>query len=229
MNSAFVGYYRGMGMHAGLSWTGRRWFHVRVDEGAQGWWEVTFSGYGYAPYRGYYANGKLKEEGVCLVEENGTIGEPLPDRHRIVEGRYFDPTGRLASKVSRGTGRQILFYADGTKSWDLQLQDGHRVQMKMYWPTGKLASFERYASDDRVDGPAYGNHSDGSPRTRGRYVNGERNGIWYRFFEDGSVKAIEHYDPAPAATEEFARGQKRLSEAEMSALEGEFHRASRTP
>jgi len=96
INSDYVGYYYGLGLHNGTGFAGKNWFRVHVDEGNDCYWEVDMNGYGYSPYQGYYPNGNLREEGICLVEENGGPGgDPAPDRQQVLQGRYYDPQGKL--------------------------------------------------------------------------------------------------------------------------------------
>ena len=73
-----IGYYRGLGLTDGPGYMGKNWFRLlELREGDSntflgGYWEVDIDGLGYNQYRGYYLTGVLREEGLCMVVEEGT-------------------------------------------------------------------------------------------------------------------------------------------------------------
>jgi hypothetical protein len=64
VHESYVGYYRGLGWNDGGGFFGKNWFRIVVREGDGSYWVVDVNGPGYAPNRGYYATGVLREEGV---------------------------------------------------------------------------------------------------------------------------------------------------------------------
>lgn len=194
---AYVGFYRGLGLVPGSSVLGKQFFRVTVDDGEFGQWEVDYRRPGYNPYRGYYPSGALREEGECFVDVNeGTWNEPAPDSSDVRWGKYYRPDGTLGSEVVGGHGTQTLWNVDGSKRWELVLQNGQRVQHSIWYENGQLREIQNYR-EGTVDGEFTSYYPSGVVRIQGAYDRGERAGVWTRFDEDGEVVSIEDYAVSP--------------------------------
>jgi hypothetical protein len=146
----YRGYYRGLGLSDQRGFLGKNFYRVVVQDIDEGYWEVWFREAGYSPYRGYYPNGTMREEGECLVEFVGFGGnEPVPDRHAVRWGKYYLPDGRLGSEVKNGSGIQTYWYSDGTECWELELRDFKRRRLMWRKPDGTLFTQEEYDRDGR--------------------------------------------------------------------------------
>lgn len=189
IHDSYVGYYRGLGITDGSGYFGKNWYRIVVHEG-NGYWEVDVNGLGYAPYRGYYETGVLREEGTCMVSENGW--DIAADRHDLQHGSFYDPQGELVSRVKNGTGKQVLFYPDGTRSWELDLIDGRYSHVKMWHSNGQLVHESEYR-DGRHHGQTTGYYQNGQLKYRGTYEDGKKTGVWVRYAEDGSLKSESTY------------------------------------
>ena len=93
VSERYCGYYRGLGLDEGGGYFGTNWYRVVVDEAPNGRWEVEINGQEYAPYRGYYPTGSLRERGTCLVDTSGI--DIFPDRTDVLDAEYYDPDGNL--------------------------------------------------------------------------------------------------------------------------------------
>lgn len=133
----YTGYYWGDDRYLG-----RHFYRIEVTEGKHGYWEVQVQGEGWSPYRGYYPNGTLREEGEIYVSYHGSPPEPSPDETRVKWGKYYRPDGTLAAEVKDGTGEQILWYPNGQMRWRQILKDYKRVLYEMWNEEGKLISKE---------------------------------------------------------------------------------------
>jgi hypothetical protein len=188
---AYVGYYRGLGYTNERGYFGKNWYRIVVHEDADGYWEVDVNGMGYNSYRGYYGTGVLREEGMCLVEENAD--DIAPDRHDLLHGKFYDPKGNLIAEVKNRTGKQILCFADGTRFWELDLVNGQRARVRMWYPNGQLVVEEKFV-EGRWHGKTVGYHPNGQIRFCGEYAAGKRVGIWRRYKEDGSLESETNHD-----------------------------------
>lgn len=187
VHESYVGHYRGLGLASGPGYFGTDWYRIVVSDDDGAYWEVDVSGLGYNPYRGFYKTGVLREEGACMVA--GTHADIYPDRHDLLHGRFYNPDGKLLSEVRNGTGKQILCAADGTRVWELDLVDGDRASLKMWYPSGQLMSESWSAKGQRHRGGA-GYHPNGQLKCRGQYdARGEKSGLWQRFKEDGTLES----------------------------------------
>lgn len=145
-----------------------RYFWIRA-EWRDTWGDVEFSRDGYNPFESHYPDGSLRVNARCLVQMKGNPPRPVPDFYNIQGGDFFTQDGKLASRVTNGTGMQTLFEPTGMKSFELEVRDFKRVHLKMWHRNGQLMRDESY-----VDG-----------LQQGRSVS-------YGF--DGKVQAIEHWD-----------------------------------
>lgn len=200
INEAFyTGYYRGFGLTDDGGVLGKQFFRLVIDDGNHGYWEVDYSQPGFNPYRGFYPNGVCREEGECFVEINGGALDPAPDSNDVQSGKYYKPNGTLGSEVADGTGKQTLWYLDGTKRWELVLRDHERVRHSMWYQNGQLRQTQNYLND-AVHGEFESFHENGAISLRGAYIEGNRVGVWSRFDEKGHVESIEDYSGSPAKT-----------------------------
>lgn len=193
LNEAYVGYYRGLGQTNGRGYFGRNWFRVVVHEDIDGYWEVSVDGLGYNEYRGYYGNGQLREEGLCMVIENGPGGYDIaPMRHDLLNAKFYDPNGQLISEVQNKTGKQILCHANGQRFWELDLLDGKYEHAKMWDINGQLTHESEYRIGEQ-HGVSVGYYPSGQLKYRGAYARGRKTGKWVWFTEDGKLDSETDY------------------------------------
>lgn len=183
-SSSYTGYYRGYGFHEESGFLGKNWFRIKVDEGDYGYWEVDVNGVGYSSYRGFYPSGILREEGQCMVENNGS--DIVAYREDVLNGIYYDPAGNMVSEVIQGTGTQLLFDAKGNLYWELQLVDRKYSLVRMWHENGNLIHESRY-QNGKQHGEAKGYYDNGQLKYQGWYANGRKRGAWKEFDEDGSL------------------------------------------
>jgi hypothetical protein len=194
--SFYTGYYRGLGIRDDASYLGKQFYRLVVKDGPYGFWEVDYARPGYNPYRGYYPDGTCREVGECLVEWNGGSGDPAPDNHDVRSGKYFRPDGTLASEVVNGTGTQTLWYPDGRKRWELVLEKYQRRRHSMWYEGGQLRQTQQYVNGN-VDGEFQTFHENGVIKLSGAYAEGRRVGVWTTCDEGGKVMSVENYAAAP--------------------------------
>ena len=157
-----------------------------------GRWQFEFRREGYSPFKGYYPDGTLREEGECLVELMGAHHQPFPDPNDVKWSKCYRPDGSLGSEVVDGTGTQTLWMPDGVKIGELQLRDYQRVKMTTWYPNGELQMIIPYV-DGKRDGPYVAYDAQGRKESQGAYRADERVGKWTQYHPDGSVKSIETY------------------------------------
>ncbi|QDT01396.1 toxin-antitoxin system YwqK family antitoxin [Adhaeretor mobilis] len=226
-NPAYIGTYRGVGLHDGAGYFGKNWFrvHWETDDGIST--EVLIDDYGYGPFQSYYPDGELRGTGLCLVEPNGGMEDPMPDEHDVLQGKFYAPDGSLLSEVINGTGTQTLCDAAGNIIWKLRLKAGTRREHWMFSSDGVTLSHTRYDHDELVNGAYISEHYNGKPKARGRYRSGYGStvGNWYRFHDDGSLESITDHDTEPPAEQKFERGERfptPKEQAEIRAIEAEL-------
>lgn len=192
----FVGHYRGFGIPGFENPVlGKRYYLVTINLPGAGYFKVKHRGPGYNDFKRFYPNGKLAEEGQCLVEYFDSP-EPEPDYHNLLWSKCYKPDGSLCSEVKNGTGTQIYWAPDGIKTWELELADFKRVRLSTWHPNGQLWNALDYI-DGLVDGPFVGYYPSGAKKIEGAYSKGDRVGKWTRFNEDGSISKIEDYNLPP--------------------------------
>lgn len=192
----FVGHYRGFGIPGFENPVlGKRYYLVTINLPGVGYFKVKHRGPGYNDFKRFYPNGKLAEEGQCLVEYFDSP-EPEPDYHNLLWSKCYKPDGSLCSEVKNGTGTQIYWNPDGVKTWELELADFKRVHLSMWHPNGQLWNSQDY-TEGLVDGPFVSYYPAGAKKTEGYYSKGDRVGKWKRYNEDGSISKIEDYNLPP--------------------------------
>ena len=145
---------------------------------------------GYNPYKAFYSDGSLQQEGECRIKIMGFEYAPYPNWSDLDWAKCYRPDGSLGSEVVDGTGTQTQWMPDGTKVWELELVNHKRVAHTMWYPNGQLQQHQEYR-DGQVHGPYVGYYPSGVKKTEGAYDAGQRVGTWIRYNEDGSVKSTE--------------------------------------
>ncbi len=186
-------YYRGFGFNDGTGIFGKRWYAVTFDPEDDGsHWQFEFIEPGYNPFKAYYADGTLQQEGECLIEVMGFENGPYPDWHNLRWAKCYRPDGSLGSEVIDGTGIQTQWMPGGTKTWELELLNYQRTAHTMWYPNGQLHAHQAYVNG-RVHGPFISYYPSGAKQTEGAYDAGRRVGTWIRYNEDGSVESSESH------------------------------------
>lgn len=202
-----TGYYRGLGLvESDAFFVGKSYYLVNCPTDNGAYCEVRFRGTGYNDFRGYYQDGRLREEGECFVELLGFHDRPYPDFNNVRSGRYYKPDGTIGSRIEDGTGIQTYWTADGTKTWELELRRHKRVRLSWWYPNGQIMTRYTYV-DGKRHGPFVSYYSSGKKKTEGAHSVGQCSGKWIRYNEDGSIKEIEdctvkeNAEPATRAVE----------------------------
>ncbi len=184
-------YYRGFGFNDGTGIFGRRWYAVTFDPEHDGsHWQFKFIDSGYNPYKAFYSDGSLQQEGKCRIEIMGLEYAPYPNWSDLEWAKCYRPDGSLGSKIVDGTGTQTQWMQDGTKVWELELVDYERVAHTRWYPNGQLRTHQAYVNGE-VHGPFISYYPSGAKQTEGAYDAGRRVGTWIRYNEDGSVESTE--------------------------------------
>lgn len=137
----FTGYYSG-----GFFFP-KRYYKVVFDSGADYHWEVDLVRLNdYCPYRVWYRDGTLQEEGEMFVESSGppSAAEPAPDDHNVRWCNCYRPDGSASSQVRDGTGVQTRWHANGALLWRLELRNYQRVRHELRKADGSLVSEQQY-------------------------------------------------------------------------------------
>ena len=190
-NPAYTGYYRGLGWHNGEGLTGKNWYAIVVREDQDGYWRVDFDHFGYNPYKGYYGDGALREEGTILVKKNGV--DVAAYRHDVQNGKYYSPDGSLISAVKDGTGKQVLCCQQGQPFWELDLEEGEYAHVKRWTCAGQLVHECGYRNG-QPHGESVGYYPDGQLRHTGRYADGEKVGVWKHYASNGEIETEEEFE-----------------------------------
>lgn len=126
-----------------------------------------------------------------MVEENGS--DIMANRHDLLNGQFYDPTGNLISEVNNRTGKQILCYSNGTPSWELDVLNGKYTHVKMWHRNGQL-SHECHYQNGNPHGSSVSYYPNVQIRFRGEYSNGNRTGVWKRYTEGGVMESETNED-----------------------------------
>jgi hypothetical protein len=167
-----------------------RYFWIRA-QWRDTWGDVEFSRYGYNPFESHYPDGSLRVNARCLVQKTGNPPRPVPDFYNIQGGDFFTPDGKLASRVTNGTGTQTLFEPTGMKSFELEVRNLKRVHLKMWHRNGQLMRDESY-------------------------VDGLQHGRSVSFAFEGRVLTIEHWDKGKFIRSEVPNGTDPRTAADSS-------------
>jgi antitoxin component YwqK of YwqJK toxin-antitoxin module len=153
--------------------------------------EVKYERPGHNCFKRFYPDGRLAEEGECLVELYNA-GEPIPDESDVLWSKSYKPDGTLGSEVKNGTGTQIYWNANGIKIWELELADFKRVRHSKWYANGQLQGACDYV-DGSMDGPYVSYYPSGAKQTEGMCSKGHAVGKWIWYNEDGGISKIEDY------------------------------------
>ena len=153
--------------------------------------EVKYERPGYNRFRRFYRDGRLAEEGECMVELYNA-GEPTPDESDVLWSKCYKPDGTLGSDVKNGTGTQIHWNTQCVKISELELADFKRIRHTMWYPDGQLMVRLNYV-DGSVDGPYVSYYPSGAKKSEGMHSQGQPVGKWTWYNEDGSISEIRDY------------------------------------
>ncbi len=193
LHPSVIGYYRGLGLTDEPNLLlGKSYYLVVWPYEDGGHCEIRYQRPGYNRFKGFYENGRVREEGECFVEIMGFDDQPSPDLHNVLWGNYYTPDGSLASSIRDSTGVQTYWTEDSTKTWELELRDFKRLRLTAWYPNGQLVHEQHYVEGKR-DGAFVSYYSSGTKKTEGAYCAGERTGKWVRYNENGSVRKVEEY------------------------------------
>ena len=104
---------------------------------------IAYKNDGYNPFTIVYKNGRPAGRGSCMVKTH-VMGQILYDISDVKEAEYYAPDGTLAATVHDGTGTQIFYYSDGSKYWELELENYQRKSLKTRLKDGTLKIDETY-------------------------------------------------------------------------------------
>ncbi len=192
--SWITAHYRGLGREAdSTGLMGYMWSGVTQLSEDGGYWRMNFEAPGYNEFVGYYPDGSIREIGTCMVHMTDILPEvPTPDFHDVDSSRCYKPDGTLGSEVVNGTGIQTIWRPDGTKIWELHLEDHVRTLHRMWYDNGQLRGEQAY-EDGFVHGPFTSYYEDGQVQMTGEYDLGERVGVWKTYEQDGTLWSEEDY------------------------------------
>lgn len=200
---SIVGYYRGLGLTDGPGYMGKNWFRLEfrergIDGLLGGYWEVDIDGLGYNQYRGYYLTGVLREEGLCMVVEEGTEVR-AKYRAELQRAKFYGPNGALISEIKDGVGKQILCFSNGQRFLEAEFNNGKCSGPMRVWGRNGRLRCEAYYRNGTADGPCTSYFPNGGVQYQGEYKDNEEVGVCVHYAEDGSiVSRIVHGTPAGA-------------------------------
>jgi antitoxin component YwqK of YwqJK toxin-antitoxin module len=197
--SGSIAHYRGFRFVRATSLFGPRYYRLRrnANDGADvGWYDTTveFTRAGYNPFEARYPNGVLAAKGTCNVAQDNPESLPLFDPKDIREAEFYKPDVTLAANVTQGTGTQMRFQPDGTKSWEIELKDYKWIRYRQWHPNGQLG-VDCPLRDGKEDGIEVGFWEDGKKDFERTHVAGKLTGASKRYDSHGVINTIEYYDP----------------------------------
>jgi len=140
------------------------------------------------PYRYYYDNGQLSEEGII---KNGK-----PDG---IWKAYY-PNGVLQTEITfkngvSGYGLSKAYYKDGKLALEMNSQDALisngkvTASAKLYYPNGQLRQ-EFFMKDNIGDGPEKEYYENGNLKAERMWKNGKMDGISKYYDENGNIDLL---------------------------------------
>ena len=125
----------------------------------------------------------------CQVERDGSW-----QMHGGVVGLYPNGQPKVRGAFSEGLPHGLFTYwsPEGSLSALGQYQNGQRVGpwVELHrWEDGQLAIAQAEFAADKINGRVWEWWSDGRPRSRGHYVDGEANGESELFYDSGRVRS----------------------------------------
>ncbi|MDZ4782592.1 MAG: hypothetical protein SGJ19_20285 [Planctomycetia bacterium] len=133
----FTGYYRGFGLGDQPGFFGKNYFAVRFTDTKEigGVVESRFLSHDKARFVDRFVDGRLRAEGECRIE---WLAEPDPDfSYGVLNAKYYDPQGKLASEIVDGTGVQTYWAINGVKVWERTVKQGKTTELRRWSPTGE--------------------------------------------------------------------------------------------
>ncbi len=132
----FTGYYRGFGLGDQPGFFGKNYFGVRF-EGEGAIVDSQFLSHDTARFVDRFTDGRVRAEGECRIEWINP-DEPDPDFwNAVLNAKYYDPQGNLASEIVNGTGVQTYWTSDGAKVWERTVKQGKTSELRRWSPTGE--------------------------------------------------------------------------------------------
>jgi len=181
-------YYRGFGLNESIGAIGRNYYFLKIsspDISA----EVYLSGEQYSDFKRYYPDGKIREEGACLVEYMGSPLIPVPLLEDVDWSKSYAPDGSLIGEVKNGTGKSVWVYPDGSKQYEVVWKDHKRTQFSSWYRNGQLY-FRKLHSDGVPHGLHVSYYPSGEVKSEGKNSHGFPVGKWTEYLEDGTVKEV---------------------------------------
>ena len=139
----------------------------------------------HGPYKLFYENGELKEEGVFenggirrstkVYHENGELKEEgiLENNERIGQWRFYYYSGELENEMNFNKNKLNEF-------------------SKSYYENGNIKS-EGHFSSGLYNGLWKEYHENGNLMYEGEYKNGESQGVFKYYYENGQLKEEKTY------------------------------------
>jgi antitoxin component YwqK of YwqJK toxin-antitoxin module len=133
------------------------------------------------PWKSYYENGQLKEEGNYKDGKNyhGQYKEYHENGQLKHDGKYKDG-------IQEGICK--LYYENGQMELETNFKDGeHNGQYKEYHENGQL-KYERNYKDGEDYGQYKEYHENGQLKYEGDFKDGLQDGVWKLYHENGQLK-----------------------------------------
>ena len=105
---------------------------------------VSYEREGYNQFFISYESGQIAGHGLCMVGKPNLDGQILHDMTDVKEASYFAPDGQEVSTVKDGTGIITLHFADGSKFWEVELENYQRKKIKRWLEDGTVQLDEVY-------------------------------------------------------------------------------------
>lgn len=105
---------------------------------------VLYNSDGYNQFFMFYENGQIAAKGLCLVETQELDGQIFHNTDDVKEAEYYSPERRLVSAVKDGTGVITIHFSDGSKCWELELENYRRKSNKFWLKDGTLKLDKTY-------------------------------------------------------------------------------------
>lgn len=108
---------------------------------------VLYNKDGYNPFFMFYESGGIAAHGFCMVETLDGNGQILHNPDDVKEAEYYDPDGTKISSVKDGTGMITIYFSDGAKHYELELENYHRKSLKLWLKDGTLKLDKIYTKE----------------------------------------------------------------------------------
>jgi hypothetical protein len=135
----FTGCYRGFGMGDQPGFFGKNYFGIRF-EGEGAIVDSHFLSHDTARFVDRFADGRVRSEGECRIEWINPYEPDADFWNAVLNAKYYDPKGNLASEIVDGTGVQTYWTSDGVKVWEHTLKDGKSTHLRTWNINGESRS-----------------------------------------------------------------------------------------